>query len=232
MSRIGDVQRFYDALDRLAAQQGGMKPLPDVMAAPMAKRGIYFFFEPDEVRRDSGGGLRVVRIGTHALKAGATSTLRGRLRQHGGSRAGSGNHRGSIFRLLTGDALIRSGGSPSCSSWGSNDATARLGISPADLKEIELQTERAVSHRLASMSVVWLGVDDEPGPASLRGWVERNSIALLSNKGKVPYDPPSAEWLGHHSSRPHVRASGLWNQNHVDENYDPAFLADLEQLIS
>src|SRR3546814_948865 len=53
--------------------------------------------------RSSGDGHRVVRIGTHALRAGATSTLRGRLRQHSGSHSGSGSHRGSIFRPLTGD---------------------------------------------------------------------------------------------------------------------------------
>lgn len=79
--------------------------------------------------------------------------------------------------------------------------------------------------------MAWLGVDDEPGPASLRGTIERNCIALLSNVRQPPIDRPSEKWLGRSCPRERVRASGLWNQNHVDEGYDPAFLGLLEELI-
>jgi hypothetical protein len=82
------------------------------------------------------------------------------------------------------------------------------------------------------MPFVWLSVDDEPGPASMRGKIERNAIALLSNFDKPPLDPPSPTWLGLHCNHDRVRASGLWNQNHVDESYDPAFLDDLEQFVA
>ena len=82
------------------------------------------------------------------------------------------------------------------------------------------------------MSFLWVPVDDEPGPESARGYVERNSIALLSNYNKPALDPPSAGWLGHHSDRDRVRKSGLWNQNHVEETYDPSFLDTLERLVS
>jgi len=81
------------------------------------------------------------------------------------------------------------------------------------------------------MPLVWLSIGDEPGPESLRGKIERNSIALLSNFNKAPLDWPSPLWLGHHCNRERVRASGLWNQNRVDECYDPDFLEDLEQLV-
>lgn len=61
----------------------------------------------------------------------------------------------------------------------------------------------------------------------------RNAIALLSNypekRGVV--DPPSPTWLGRWADRETVRRSGLWNVNHVDEEYDPAFLAALERLV-
>jgi hypothetical protein len=67
-------------------------------------------------------------------------------------------------------------------------------------------------------------VDDEPGPSSVRRAIERNSIALLSNHDRLSLDPPSPEWLGHSSDRLLVRHSGLWNQRHVDEAHDPAFL--------
>lgn len=221
MNRLDHLRRFYDLLDDLADRQRGPRPLADAVAALGNESGVYFFFEPEEVRSDSGTAPRVVRVGTHALKPGASSTLRGRLRQHGGTRAGSGNHRGSIFRLLTGDALMRCGSEAVCPTWEGKPAN----------KLLEAPLELAVSRRLALTRVVCLRIDDPPGPGSQRGWIERNSIALLSNHGKAQLDPPSADWLGQHSSRPLVRSSGLWNQRHVEERYDPAFLNDLELLI-
>jgi len=50
-------------------------------------------------------GNRVVRVGTHGLKTGSTSTLWGRVHQHRDTREGGGNHRGSVFRLHVGQAL-------------------------------------------------------------------------------------------------------------------------------
>jgi hypothetical protein len=82
------------------------------------------------------------------------------------------------------------------------------------------------------MPFLWLSIEDDAEPESLRGFIERNSIALLSNANKPSLDPPSPGWLGHHSDRERVRQSGLWNQNHVDESYDPAFLLKLDQLVS
>lgn len=49
-------------------------------------------------------------------------------------------------------------------------------------------------------------------------------IALLSNFGKESIDPPSTAWLGSYSGRERVRTSGLWNNDHVEKQYDPAFL--------
>ena len=81
---------------------------------------------------------------------------------------------------------------------------------------------------------LWLAVDDPPGRDSLRGYIERNSIALLSNLGRPPLDPPSAAWRGRLCDRgkARVRDSGLWNQNHVDEDYDAGFLDLLEKLVN
>ena len=76
-----------------------------------------------------------------------------------------------------------------------------------------------------------LAVDDEAGPHSHRGVIERNAIALLSNYRKSPTDPPSSGWLGQHCDRDRVRKSGLWNNNHVDEVYDPRFLDSMEQCV-
>ena len=154
------------------------------------KRGIYFFRELGEGRSDTGSGPRIVRVGTHALKTGSKTELWTRLRQHGGQRkSGGGNHRGSIFRLLVGTALIDRDNLQS-STWGKGSSA------PREVRQVEQPLEQAVSKVIGAMPFLWLEIDDEPGPDSLRGYVERNAIALLSNYGKGPLDPPSGEWLG------------------------------------
>ena len=81
------------------------------------------------------------------------------------------------------------------------------------------------------MPVLWLAIDDEPGPGSLRGYIEKNAIALLSNYGRQPIDNPSRSWLGHYCNREKVRTAGLWNSNHVEEPYDPSFLDTFADLV-
>lgn len=77
------------------------------------------------------------------------------------------------------------------------------------------------------MPFLWLGVRDR----QLRGIVERNTIALLSERtGGI--DRPSDGWLGLHADNEKVRTSGLWNVNHVDESYDPEFLDALVVLVA
>ena len=95
----------------------------------------------------------------------------------------------------------------------------------------EAPVEQAVSRYLGDMSFLWLDINDEPGPDSLRGIIERNAIALLSNHGRGLLDPPSPRWLGRASDRPLVLGSGLWNQRHVQETHDPAFLDKLQRVI-
>ena len=236
MTRSDEIRRLYALLERLEAAISGKRLLGD--AATSGKpppRGVYFFFEPGEVRSDSGDGPRLVRIGTHALGHGAKSTLGQRLKQHRGLTSGGGNHRGSIFRLLVGEALLARGDCAACPSWGVKGdiakACGKLGISSDALQEAETPVERAVSAHLGQMPFLWLPIGDEPGPSSLRGLIERNTIALISNWQKSPIDPPSGSWLGRSSGREKVRGSGLWNQRHVEDEYDPTFLDTLKGLI-
>ena len=234
MDRLSDLQRFYALLERLQGRLHGTHLLAQCrsnMAWPV--RGVYFFFEPGECRSD--GRPRVVRVGTHALKAGSKSTLWQRLSQHRGTASGGGNHRGSIFRVLVGEALKRQGQYQSAISWDigsdASKAAAQLGIPRQDVVLCEYPLEVAVSNHIRSMPFLWIGIDDDPGPDSDRGVIERNSIALLSNYGKDAIDPPSGRWLGKHCGRERVRSSGLWNNNHVDEQYDPNFLILLERYV-
>ena len=112
------------------------------------------------------------------------------------------------------------------------DASASLGIDREKLASAEAPVEQAVSAYLGTLPFLWVSVDDEPSPDSLRGVIERNAIGLLSNYVRAVLDPPSADWLGHFSNRARVRGSGLWNQRHVDETYDPTFLNAFEMMIS
>jgi hypothetical protein len=101
------LDRFYEIIAQLGKLPGQMRPLRELPPrSKMPPRGIYFFFEPGEFRSGNDRIPRVVRVGTHAVSTGSKSTLRGRLKQHLGTRAGGGNHRGSIFRLHVGAALL------------------------------------------------------------------------------------------------------------------------------
>jgi hypothetical protein len=84
---------------------------------------------------------------------------------------------------------------------------------------------------IGAMPFLWLQVNDTPGAASDRSYLERNCIALLSNFGKKPIDKPSERWLGLHSPQQTIRKSGLWNTNNVGDVYSPVFLDVLEKYV-
>lgn len=223
---IRDLERFYAALNTIREHVGGERRLSECsgrMGWP--RRGVYFFFEPGE-NRCSGAGLRVVRVGTHAVSSGSGTTLWDRLRTHRGVLGGGGNHRASIFRLHVGTALLARGDYPDAVrlSWG------RGSSAPKEVRRAEHGLECAVSEYIGKMPFLWLKVDDEPGPASMRKYIERNAVALLSAASRLRIDLPSEGWLGHSSRHEAVRVSGLWNVDHVFEEYDPDFLDLFERL--
>jgi len=175
--------RFYSILDELDRAIGGERALAGCSGRMnWPKRGVYFFREPGENRTDTGNGPRIVRVGTHALKAGSGTTLWTRLSQHKGPPStGAGNHRGSIFRLIVGTALIARHGYD-YPTWG------RGNTAKGDVRTGERALECEVSQIIGKMPFLWLAVEDDAGPQSLRGYLERNSIALLSNYNKPALD--------------------------------------------
>jgi hypothetical protein len=88
-----------------------------------------------------------------------------------------------------------------------------------------------VSDYLRQLPFLWIDVPDEPGPGSDQAYLERTAIALVSNDGNDPIDPRSNSWLGNDSPSQSIRESGLWNVNHVDDSYNPAFLDQLARAI-
>ena len=111
------------------------------------------------------------------------------------------------------------------------EAARRLNVDRNAIKETEADLEALVSEYVGRMPILWLNVNDAPGPNSSRGFIECNAIALLSGYSRPAADGPSTEWLGYHSDRKRVRLSGLWNNNHVNETCDPSFLDEMESRI-
>jgi len=230
-SRLQDVKHFYDLLEKLEGKVCGKRILAECDGRmDWPERGVYFFFENGENRAESGTGLRVVRVGTHALKSGSSTTLWHRLKQHRGNEYNNGgNHRGSVFRHHVGMALANFYSWPDdiVRTWPRGSSATR------EIRDKEHPFEVEVSKTISRMPFLWLAVEDEAGPTSLRGFIERNVIALLSNysAGTNPIDPPSSMWLGKFTKHAAIEHSGLWNVNHVMENYNPSMLMVLEKLI-
>jgi hypothetical protein len=83
------------------------------------------------------------------------------------------------------------------------------------------------------MPFVWVAADDSPGPNSVRAYIERNAIGLLSRISPLGLtaDPPSSNWLGSRCQNQTVRESGLWNVKHTECRYDRSFLTCLEKYV-
>jgi len=223
--RLADLDRFYFLLKRLSLEGSDARLLQDSSGKlRWPSRGLYFFFDPLELRSFDSKTCRIVRVGTHAVSRGSKSTLWGRLRTHRGSEDGQGNHRGSIFRLHVGAALQASREGARIATWGVGQSAEK------NIRAQEEVLEREVSGYLSRLAVIVLGVEDDPGPASDRSYLERNSIGLLCGP-TGPVDLPSEGWLGRNSRSPEIRSSGIWNIDHVFTKYDTRFLNVLEQYV-
>lgn len=230
-STSDSLERFYSLLGRLADAAGQGRPLRELPARSLLPaRGVYFFSDPGEFRAAAPTVRRIVRVGTHALSSGAKSTLRGRLKQHLGTRSGGGSHRRSIFRLHVGAALLNRDGTR-VPTWGVGSSAPPALVESEALRIAEGACEKLVSEYIGSMSVFWVEVPDEAGPHSERSIIERNAVALLSNRF-APIDSASNTWLGRFSPRPEIRDSGLWNLNYVAGVYDASFLDKLESFVA
>ena len=88
-------------------------------------------------------------------------------------------------------------------------------------RQKEKVLEKLVSEYMGSNWLLWLAINDVPSPLSYRANIEKNSIALLSNP--LRKDVQSSGWLGNYSSRNEIRGSGLWNVDHMGQQYCPEF---------
>ncbi|WP_423743913.1 hypothetical protein V5735_13000 (plasmid) [Haladaptatus sp. SPP-AMP-3] len=230
MSRSSDLDHFYELLEDLQTVVGGTRTLEDSSGyMDWPDQGVYFFLS--ENNRTAGTEERVTRIGTHAVAEGSSASLWSRLKAHQGSMnskygENGGNHRGSVFRLRVGEAMIeRSDLHNAYPEWGQGSHA-----DPA-VRRQEHDHEQQVSEYIRKLPMVWLTVEDYPAPDNERAYIERNAIALVSNYQKTTIDPREDNWLGNASPKSEIAESGLWNVNHVEEEYDPSFLNRFEELI-
>lgn len=224
--RLTHLERFYHLLTKLEQGVGGKRLLKECRGhMDWPERGVYFLFEPEEMQTLKKSEPRVTRVGTHMVSRGSKATLWNRLRTHRGTNVGRGNHRGSVFRLHVGAAMLRRNDNEYyLPTWGTGSTA------PASVRESEAKMEQKVSAYIGRMSVLWLKVPDEPGPTSDRAYIERNCISLLAGPWG-PIDLPSRGWLGNHCPNECVVRSGLWNVDFTDYRYDSRFLDILEEYV-
>ena len=234
--RIEDLGRMYKLLDELATCTHSRQKLSTCLKDNVqSEPGVYFFYDNNEQRSDSGDGARIVRVGQ-------SLTLCSRILQHKGNKSGGGDHNISVFRLLVGTALLAKN-KQRCDDWDIKGPRPKGTL--IDKSIDKSQVEQCVTKALENMRVLCLPIEDE----AERNFIEHNTTALLSNYCRCPtdcqcstdcqcltncgcpIDPPSNGWLGYHCTRKKVRRSGLWSQKDVEDIHNPRFLDTLEGLI-
>lgn len=222
--RLRDLEIFYAAIGT-ARDSGQTFRLRDLSSVKIPQKGVYVFLDWAE-RNFLGHHPRIVRIGTHGVSIGSKSTLRARLRNHLGLADGTGSHRGSVFRLHVGRALLQKQGAASLMpSWG------RGQDAPRETRLEEVPLERQVSSYLSRLEVFLMDIDDPSSSTSMRALAETQLIALLTD-GLDLLDRPSADWLGNASITDSIRRSGLWNVRDVGKPYQSKRPGAVSDLVS
>lgn len=169
-------------------------------ARDVPRNGIYFFYEQSE-------GDRIVRVGTHRGNA----RFYDRLRDHYGTRRSfRAWRRTSDFRYHLGAALLNRDQDPALEPW--------LDRKGERMREVEAQVTELL-HTTFTFRALSVGDLDE------RLSLERALIGALSASPRM-----SEQWLGLHAIDSKVRASGLWNSDHIGAT-DPLNMDRLRELI-
>ena len=222
--RYQAMRKLYEIISK-ARNEGNSFLLRDLGRSKIPERGVYIFLDNNE-KNILGESGRIVRIGTHAVSSKSKSTLKDRLRNHLGNGDGYGNHRGSIFRLHVGQAIIEKEKiANKLPDWGVGQQASQETI------ESEKGHESRVSSYLKELEVVVLSINDEASKYSLRASVERQLIALCTEDFK-PIDSASESWLGKNSPVESIVRSGLWNIRDVGKMYDPAAHGNVDDINS
>lgn len=177
------------------------------------KNGIYIIFENGEKYQAFD---RIVRVGTHT----GINQLRSRLNQHFVNE----NKNRSIFRKNIGRCFLNKESSPYLSLW-ELDTTSRVD-KEKNLKLLDLSFEKEIEKMISNyvqtnLSFCVFQVDTKED----RLFWESKIVSTLAKASDIK---PTDKWLGNHSTKDKIKASGLWQ---VNELYNDALTeTELEQL--
>lgn len=194
------LHRLFERLPRYEWREIDAIPFDD---------GITVVYERGETYR---GYARVVRVGAH--------TAPGRLKQRLKDHFERENRNGSIFRKNIGRALLNRAKDPYLDIW-TLDTSRQPNRDREDPRRAE-QVERDVSAYMRvnlSFSVI---------PVASVEARQRLASAIIATLNQAKDFAPSDGWLGHYSTEPEIRESGLWQKHGL--NADPLTADESLQL--
>jgi hypothetical protein len=231
------LDQFYTKLGDLKTQTDGPYYLDECDGQmDWPDRGIYIFFDQNsDLDVDPPSEWSISRIGTVGVSEGSSNTLWKRLRQHRGNtrgeHAGGGNHRGSIFRLHVGRAIIEAENlHDDYPYWGTSHREG-IPLETDALREQEHPLEVRVSDYIRSLPFLVMDVPGAPSKTSARARLEKNLIGLVSQRRRTTPTLMREGWLGHENPKPEIHRTGLWNIHHVTALYDASIISDINSYI-
>jgi len=203
---IKELHKIFNGLERYSF------PFKD-KEKDIPNNGNYILFEKGELFDNLD---RIVRAGTHT----GDKQLRSRLNQHFVKE----NKNRSIFRKNIGRCFLNKDQSPYLPLW-ELDITSKA-EREKNLKLLDLDFEKKLEKRISdyiqnNLSFCVFQVDTKED----RLFWESKIVSTLAISIELR---PSKNWLGNHSTKDKIKASGLWQ---VNELYNEALTArELETL--
>ncbi len=189
----------------------------DKFISEIPQNGIYIIFERGEKYEDFD---RIVRVGTHT----GINQLRSRLNQHFVKE----NKNRSIFRKNMGRCFLNKESNDYLNFW-ELDTTSKAD-KEKNLKFLDLAFEKQIEKKISnyiqtnlSFCVFQIDTKDER-----LFWESR----IISTLAKAPDIKLSDKWLGNHSTKNKIKASGLWQVNELyNDSLSELELKQLKNII-
>ncbi|MEO8567709.1 MAG: hypothetical protein ABI419_01190 [Ginsengibacter sp.] len=164
------------------------------------QNGIYIIFESGEKYKDFD---RIVRVGTHT----GQNQLRPRLNQHFVKE----NKNRSIFRKNIGRCFLNKENNAYLNLW-ELDTTSRIDKAK-NLKLLDLTFEKQIESKISNyvqtnLSFCVFEIDTKDD----RLFWESKIVSTLAKALDIK---SSEKWLGNHSTKDKIKASGLWQVNEL-----------------
>jgi hypothetical protein len=179
--------------------------------------GIYLFYESGEIASHGDRLPRIVRVGTHR-----DGNFRQRIAEHyllddrkmSFDRSRSAPKDRSIFRKNIGRALLNKSTDPYLNIWNIDFMKTVNLLAYSHLRDIEKEREieREITRILReNFCFRFVAVETENQRLGTNG-LERRLIGTVAQCARCR---PSANWLGSYSPLANIRATGLWQVQHI-----------------